>query len=94
MAGGQIIAYFIVGLMTIGALYIVLRIIYITMKTIFLGMPNSLYRAKIDATKNYKLPNGVKVRGNVHKPYDYWDDAGNGSGVNYVQMPDGSVRID
>lgn len=29
-----------------------------------------------------------------HKPYDYWDDAGDGSGVNYVQMPDGSVRID
>lgn len=25
---------------------------------------------------------------------DYWDDAGDGSGVNYVQMPDGSVRID
>lgn len=24
----------------------------------------------------------------------YWDDAGDGSGVNYVQMPDGSVRID
>lgn len=29
-----------------------------------------------------------------HKSYDYWDDAGDGSGVNYVQMPDGSVRID
>lgn len=25
---------------------------------------------------------------------DYWDDAGDGSGVNYVQMKDGSVRID
>lgn len=25
---------------------------------------------------------------------DYWNDAGDGSGVNYVQMPDGSVRID
>lgn len=24
----------------------------------------------------------------------YWDDAGDGSGVNYVQMPDGGVRID
>lgn len=29
-----------------------------------------------------------------HKPYDYWDDAGDGSGVNYVPMADGSVRID
>lgn len=25
---------------------------------------------------------------------DYWNDAGDGSGVNYVQMEDGSVRID
>ena len=25
---------------------------------------------------------------------EYWNDAGDGSGVNYVQMPDGSVRID
>ena len=25
---------------------------------------------------------------------DYWNDAGDGSGVNYVQMPNGDVRID
>lgn len=29
-----------------------------------------------------------------YNPDDYWNDAGDGSGVNYVQMPDGSVRID
>ena len=31
---------------------------------------------------------------NRHYESDYWDDTGDGSGVNYVQMPDGSVRID
>ena len=25
---------------------------------------------------------------------EYWNDAGDGSGVNYVQMPNGEVRID
>ena len=29
-----------------------------------------------------------------YNPDDYWNDIGNGAGVNYVQMPDGSVRID
>jgi len=29
-----------------------------------------------------------------YKEYDYWDDAGDGSGVNYVTTPDGEVRID
>lgn len=32
---------------------------------------------------------------NIEQPTeDYWDDAGDGSGVNYVPMSDGSVRID
>ena len=44
----------------------------------------------------YKL---IKVVWNVlpdslNTTDDYWNDAGDGSGVNYVQMPDGSVRID
>lgn len=36
----------------------------------------------------------VEETTNRHYESDYWDDAGDGSGVNYVQMPDGSVRID
>lgn len=50
----------------------------------------------VDIFKNMvNTDNVFVVTENVaHKPYDYWDDAGDGSGVNYVPMPDGSVRID
>ena len=30
----------------------------------------------------------------THKEDDSWSDTGDGSGVNYVRMADGSVRID
>lgn len=53
--------------------------------------PNELH---LEIARQYRLPREVRVRGNVHQPYDYWNDAGDGSGVNYVQMSDGSVRID
>jgi hypothetical protein len=40
------------------------------------------------------LYNAVPVSHNRHYESDYWDDAGDGSGVNYVVMPNGEVRID
>ena len=51
--------------------------------------PNAL---PLQMSRQYKLPKNVATRS--YNPDDYWNDAGDGSGVNYVQMPDGSVRID
>lgn len=42
------------------------------------------------AIKLYKFIPAERYYGNN----DYWNDAGSGSGVNYVQMPNGEVRID
>lgn len=94
MDSGATAGLVVVGLMGLVVLYFIGYIIYLAMKIVFVGVPTSMSNSRLDCTKNYKLPNSVKSRSNIHKSYDYWDDAGDGSGVNYVTMPNGDVRID
>jgi hypothetical protein len=84
----------VVGFLALGTLYFIGYVFFFTLKMIFVGLPQAFESSRIDCTKNYRLPNGSKSRNNIHRRDDYWNDAGDGSGVNYVVMPNGEVRID
>lgn len=60
---------------------------------ILVGTFQAMFRHE-NTDMRYLRERNRRTRMRKYNPDDYWDDAGNGSGVNYVQMPDGSVRID
>ena len=96
MDGGTQAGLIVVGFLALGTLYLIGCLIWFAMKTIFLGIPNSMDRVRLESARRYRLPNADKSMPvtNRHRRDDYWNDAGNGSGVNYVVMPNGEVRID
>lgn len=81
----------IIGLVLLGFSCLVLYAFFQFIKVFFIIIMKSVIYAGTESV----------TRGNVHgkrqrkyNPDDYWNDAGDGSGVDYVTMPDGSVRID
>lgn len=84
----SILVFSIMGIFTFS--FIVYLYFYALRQSSRVGLER--YSKVLELSKQYKMPKGSRFRKN--NPDDYWNDAGDGSGVNYVQMPDGSVRID